>query len=255
MSLTWIYALASVIAVSSISLIGVAALSTNQERLRRILFLLVALATGALFGDVTIHLLPEIFRSGASETAATGAILGGILLFFSLEKFLHWRHTHEVDNCNDPNHHTIHPVGHLNLVADGLHNLIDGIIIGVSFLASPAIGFATTVAVILHEIPQEIGDFGILIHAGFSRGRAIFFNVLSASFAIVGVVIALIFGAATAQFTTWFLALAAGGFLYIAGSDLVPELHKTTDPRKSAMQFGAMILGIALMFALTFLEN
>jgi len=256
MPIVWFYAVASVVAVSLVSFVGVIALSINEERLRKILFLLVALATGALFGDVTIHLLPEIFQDESSHATAAVAILLGILLFFSLEKFLHWRHTHDVDNCGDPKHHqSIHPVGHLNLIADGLHNLIDGVIIGVSYLTSPAIGLATTLAVILHEIPQEIGDFGILIHAGFTRRRAILFNALSASLAIIGVILVLIFGTVTVQFTGGFLALAAGGFLYIAGSDLVPELHKTTDPKKSVLQFGAILLGLAFMFALTWLEN
>ncbi|MEK7209136.1 MAG: ZIP family metal transporter [Patescibacteria group bacterium] len=252
----WFYALGSVILVSLASLVGVVALSVSETRLRQILFLLVALATGALFGDVVIHLLPEIFNAGGDTTTAAFGILAGLLLFFSLEKFLHWRHTHEVDNCDEPAHHhrRVQPLGYLNLIADGFHNLLDGAIIGVSFLASPAIGLATTLAVILHEIPQEIGDFGILIHAGFSRGRAILFNALSASLAIVGVIAALIFGVLTEQFTLGLLALAAGGFLYLAGSDLVPELHKTTDPKKSFLQFGAMLIGIALMFALTFLE-
>lgn len=255
----WFYAVGSVIAVSLVSFVGVITLSLNETRLRQILFLLVALAAGALFGDVTIHILPEIFAGPAADgkenlTPAL-VVLVGILLFFSLEKFLHWRHSHQVDNCDDLEHHqNIHPVGHLNLIADGLHNLIDGAIIGVSFLAGPAIGLATTIAVILHEIPQEIGDFGILLHAGFSRGRAVLFNALSASLAIAGVIAALLIGAAIEKFATSFLALAAGGFLYIAGSDLVPELHKTTDPKKTLVQFAAIILGIVLMFLLTFLE-
>ena len=257
MWLIWLYALGSVVLVSLASLAGVIALSVSETRLRQLLFLLVALATGALFGDVVIHLLPEIFSASGSTTTAALGVLAGVLLFFSLEKFFHWRHTHEVDHCDQPEHqqqHGVQPLGYLNLIADGFHNLLDGAIIGVSFLASPAIGLATTIAVILHEIPQEIGDFGILLHAGFSRGRAILFNALSASLAIIGVLLALLFGTLTAQFTPTLLALAAGGFLYLAGSDLVPELHKTTDPKKSLLQFGAMLIGIALMFTLTFLE-
>lgn len=251
----WLYSLGSVILVSLISLVGITALTLDERRLRKILFLLVAMAAGALFGDVVIHILPEIFSDGKENLTAALGILIGILLFFSLEKFLHWRHSHQVDDCDDPAHNVrIQPVGHLNLLADGIHNLLDGVIIGVSFLASPAVGFATVLAVILHEIPQEIGDFGILIHAGFSRRRAVLFNALSASLAIAGVITALLIGAATEKFTASFLALAAGGFLYIAGSDLVPELHKTIDPKKSLAQFGAIILGIILMFLLVFIE-
>ena len=113
MPIVWLYAVVSVVGVSLVSFVGVIALSINETRLRKILFLLVALATGALFGDVTIHLLPEIFQDESNHATAAVAILFGILLFFSLEKFLHWRHTHEVDHCGDPNHHRgIHPVGH-----------------------------------------------------------------------------------------------------------------------------------------------
>ncbi len=250
----WLYTLGSVTAVSLVSLIGVATLALNEKRLRKILFLLVALAAGALFGDVIFHILPELFSENKSPLTAGLGIISGLLVFFMLEKFLHWRHHHQVDTCDEPGHHAIAPVGHLNLIADGLHNLLDGAIIGASFLVSPALGFATTIAVILHEIPQEIGDFAVLIHAGFSKARAIWLNLLSALLAILGAIISLVIGSDIQAFTPIILALAAGGFLYIAGSDLVPELHKITDPKKSLAQLGAIILGLALMLLLTFLE-
>ncbi|MFH1170016.1 MAG: ZIP family metal transporter [Candidatus Vogelbacteria bacterium] len=253
----WLYALASVVIVSLISLIGLITFPVSDERLRKMLFILVALAVGALFGDTIIHLLPEIFSATGGQTSAVIGMLAGILIFFILEKFLHWRHSHTLDDCGkteNGQHQTIKPVGHLSLIADGLHNLIDGIIIGVSYLVSPAVGLATTLAVILHEIPDEIGNFGVLIHAGFSRRQAIGFNALSASLAIVGTVVALAFGTIIIQFTSVFLALAAGGFLYIAGSDLVPELHKTTDLKKSALQLLAIIIGISLMLLLKLID-
>ncbi|MEK7585274.1 MAG: ZIP family metal transporter [Patescibacteria group bacterium] len=250
----WLSAVGSVVAVSLISLVGVVTLVLNEARLRQMLFALVALAAGALFGDVMFHLLPELFAESTFGPSVAGAVITGLLLFFILEKFLHWRHNHQVDECDDPNHVHIKPLGHLNLVADGLHNLLDGAIIGAAFLASPGLGLATTLAVILHEIPQEIGDFAILIHAGFSKGRAILFNILSASLALVGVVASLWLGDKVAALNPLILALAAGGFLYIAGSDLVPELHKTTDPKKSLIQFLAIIFGVFLMYLLTFLE-
>ena len=249
MWLIWLYALGSVVLVSLASLAGVIALSVSETRLRQLLFLLVALATGALFGDVVIHLLPEIFSASDSTTAAAVGVLAGVLLFFSLEKFFHWRHTHEVDHCDQPEHqqqHGVQPLGYLNLIADGFHNLLDGAIIGVSFLASPAIGLATTIAVILHEIPQEIGDFGILLHAGFSRGRAILFNALSASH--------FVYIATPNELHARHAIAAALLTRNDVHADLVPELHKTTDPKKSLLQFGAMLIGIALMFTLTFLE-
>ena len=256
MPVNYFYAFGGVFLVSLISLIGVLVLAVNTNRLKRAIFFLVALATGALFGDVALHLLPEIFESSVDPAKLSLAILAGILLFFALEKFLHWTHSHELDECLEADHHhpTIKPLGYLNLVSDGLHNLIDGLIIGVSFLAGIEVGLATTLAVILHEIPQEIGDFGILLHAGFSKGQALFFNFLSAVLAILGTVIALFFASRVESLTPLLLAFTAGGFLYLAGSDLVPELHKTTEPRRSLIQFLALLLGIFVMLALLWLE-
>ncbi len=249
----WIYTLASVVVVSLVSLVGVLFLIANEGRLRRSLSFLVALATGALFGDVLIHLLPEIFtRASDNVLTSSLSILGGLVIFFVLEKFLRWSHHHELDDCACPSetHRVTAPVGSLVLISDGLHNLLDGVIIGVSYLASPAIGLATTIAVILHEIPQEIGDFAILIHSGFTKSRALLFNLLSASLAIVGAILTLAVGARVVGLTEFLLPLAAGGFLYLAGSDLVPELHKTTELKKSLLQLLAFLLGITAMLLL-----
>lgn len=255
----WVYTLASVMVVSLVSLVGILFLVASEARLRRSLSFLVALATGALFGDVLIHLLPKIFADASGRGGAflpSLLVLGGLLLFFVLEKFLRWSHHHELDACECPPeaHRPTAPVGQLALISDGLHNLLDGVIIAVAYLANPAIGLATTLAVILHEIPQEIGDFAILIHSGFSRGRALFFNLLSASLAIVGAALTLLVGARVAGLTDLLLPLAAGGFLYLAGSDLVPELHKTTELKKSLLQLVALLLGIIAMLFLLILE-
>lgn len=254
--MVWLYALGSVVAVSLISLIGVFTLSLNEKRLERFLFLLVALSAGALFGDVLIHLLPEIFRTGSQTPVFSSlTIAAGILLFFILEKFFHWHHSHAIDGEHESCQHAhIKPLGRLNLIADGFHNFLDGLTIGVSFLAGPTIGLASTIAVILHEIPQEIGDFGILLHSGYTRQRALALNLLSALFAVIGTIIALWIGTRISIFNQLLLPLAAGGFLYLAGSDLVPELQRTTDPKKSLWQLTAMTVGIALMVALVFLE-
>ena len=160
-----------------------------------------------------------------------------------------WRHDHAAEHT-----HPIHPVGYINLVADGLHNFIDGVLIGASYLVSMPIGLATTIAVILHEIPQEIGDFGVLLHAGFSRRRALWLNFLTATIAILGAVISLLVGARLHHFSAGVLPLAAGGFIYIAGSDLVPELHKEREPPQAAVQLIAIGVGIGLMLLLKLLE-
>lgn len=251
---TWVYALASVIAVSLMSFIGLLVLALRVRIVKRAVLVLVALSAGALFGDVFFHLLPEIFESDSPTTLSSVLILAGIIIFLVLEKFLRWGHSHEVDVCPEPEHHEIKPFGRINLTADALHNLIDGLAIGASFLVGPRIGFATALAVILHEIPQEVGDFGILLHAGYTKWRALFYNLLSALVAVLGTIVVLLLGERVATITGFLLPIATGGFIYIAGSDLVPELHKTVDTKKSLFQLGAFLVGIAAMLALLFLE-
>jgi|SRR3990167_8488787 len=247
-----IFALISVLIVSAVSLIGVFALSLKDQWLHRILFLLISLSAGALFGDALLHLLPESFELLGNPSLAALITLGGIMVFFAFEKFLHWHHFHsaaEIDlrEGSDPTHQHVKPVGHLVIASDGIHNFIDGVIIGASYLVSVEIGIATTIAIILHEIPQEIGDFGVLLHAGFSKGKALLVNFLSALSAIVGTALALFVGVTNEWFLGAMVALGAGSFLYIAGSDLIPELHKTTTARRSLAQFVAMLIGVGIM--------
>lgn len=248
-----IYAFGSVILVSLISLIGVFVLGFNQNFLKKITFFLVSLSVGALFGDALIHLIPETFKGIKNPALASLFILTGIIFFFILEKFIRWHHSHGHD-CKDDNcrvrEKRSHPVGILILASDSIHNMIDGIIIGVSYLISIEIGIATTIAIILHEIPQEIGDFAILLHSGYSKIKAILFNFLSSLSAVLGTAIVFMFGQSIDSYTSALTAFAAGGFIYIAGSDLVPELHKTSKMKQSLLQFIAIIIGIAIMFAL-----
>jgi zinc and cadmium transporter len=166
-----------------------------------------------------------------------------------LEKFLLWRHEHTPAVANH-----IRPLGYMNLCADAIHNLLDGMIIGASYLASVPVGIATTVAVIAHEIPQELGDLFVLLYAGYSRKKALLFNFLSAGTAVLGTVLALVIGAKVKSFSVAVLPFAAGGFIYIAGSDLVPELHKETSFLKSVVQLIAIGMGIALMLCLMLLD-
>ena len=258
----FLYSLLSVGIVSTISLVGIFALSFKELFLRRIIFLVVSVATGALFGDALFHLIPEsIEEFGAFNTPMLFVALG-IMGFFVLEKFFHWHHHHtglEADHpeedCPPVAHkHSPHnPLARLILTSDSLHNLLDGIVIAAAYLASIELGIATTIAIILHEIPQEIGDFSILIHAGLAKGKALFFNFLSALFAVLGAL--LLFAIPAIQnVVPYIVAFAAGNFLYIAGSDLVPELHKIKDPLRSFGQFGGLILGFGAMFLLLFLE-
>ena len=249
-----VYAFSSVIIVSLISLVGVFALGLKRSLLKKITFFLVSLSVGALFGDAIIHLIPQAFSEIENTAIASLSILIGIILFFVLEKFIRWHHSHghECDNdeCLKELNSKKRPLGSMILVSDSVHNLIDGVIIGVSYFISIEIGIATTLAILLHEIPQEISNFGVLLHSGYSRAKALLLNFISSLFAIVGNDIVFIFGQTISLYIPILIAFAAGGFLYIAGSDLVPELHKTSDTKQSLLQFLAIIIGIAIMFVL-----
>jgi len=240
--LVWI--LLSTLLVSAISLVGIFFVTMKEQVFKKALLLLVSFASGSLLGAAFLHLIPESLfpesLSAYNETAVI-AILIGILVFFLLEKYL-WRHCHERE-C------PIHTFAYLNLLGDGVHNFIDGTIIAASFLASIPLGTATTLAVIAHEIPQEIGDFGILVYGGLSRSKALGFNFLSAIIAVVGALFMYVFATSIPNLTL-LLAFAAGGFIYVATTDLIPELHKETKTAKSAAQFLFLVLGILLMWFL-----
>lgn len=263
MTIITLYALLSVFIVSLISFVGILAISVKESALRKWVLVLVSLAVGALLGDALLHLIPEAFKESANTMLTSLLIIGGILLFFVLEKFLHWHHHHghelHEEECldgqvKDAARERVKPLGYLILVSDGFHNFIDGVIIAASYFISIEVGIATTIAIILHEIPQEIGDFGILLHAGFSRLKALAVNFLSALFAVLGVAVVFLFGESAEIFAAAVIPFAAGGFLYIAGSDLVPELHKTTQLKSSLIQLLAMAAGILAMVALLLFE-
>jgi len=245
----WLYGIASVIIVSLISLVGIIIFPVKEENLRKILLYFVSFAAGALLGDAFIHLMPEIVGQLGFTLSLSFYLLSGIVISFIVEKFIHWRHCHIPTSDSHP-----HPFAYMNLFADAVHNFIDGIIIAASYLVSIPVGIATTLAVFFHEIPQEIGDYGILLHGGFTRGKALFFNFLSAATAIIGAIIALILSAYVENLTLMLIPFAAGSFIYIASSDLIPELHKETAASKSVLQLIMFLIGILIMFSLTFIE-
>lgn len=244
-----IYALISVLAISLISFIGLFTFSIKAARMKKFLLYLVSFSAGALFGDAFLHLLPEIIEEGAFTLYTSLYILGGIVLFFILEKLIHWQHCHMP--LTDEH---VHPFAITNIVGDGVHNFIDGLIIGASYLVSIPVGIATTIAVALHEIPQEIGDFGILLHGGFSKAKALMINFFSALAAVIGTVIALALSGYLENVETILVPIAIGGFIYVAGADLIPELHKEFRVRKALLELLAFAVGIGIMFALLFLE-
>lgn len=248
MTTTWIYALASVTIVSLISLIGIVFISFRLQALQRIVSLLVSFAVGALLGNAILHLLPEAFHLIPNTGTIALLFLAGVLALFSLEKFLHWHHDHNLSPDAEPK---IKTYGYISLLADGFHNFTDGILIGGAWLVSPEIGLATTLAIILHEVPQEISDFGVLIHAGFSKKKALRVNFFAALSAVAGAVLALWLGQTLDSFATHILPFAAGGFVYLACSDLIPELHKKNSTKNSLAQLAGIIAGVALMYLIS----
>ncbi|MFH0961093.1 MAG: ZIP family metal transporter [archaeon] len=245
----WACSIGSVIVVSLISLIGLAAAALQKDLLKKIVLFLVSFSAGALFGDAFIHLLPEAAEEGGFGLFVSFSVLSGILFFFVVEKFIHWRHCHHETTKEHP-----HPFAYMNLVGDSVHNFIDGLIIGASYIVSVPVGIATTLAVVFHEIPQEIGDFGVLVHGGFSVSKAVAMNFAVALTAVFGTVVALVLDAYVPHLSLFLLPFAAGGFVYIAGSDLIPELHKEVSWKKSAVQLATFLLGISLMYALVLFE-
>lgn len=248
------YAIMSVIIVSLISFVGAVAIMLTTERLRSLLLVLVGFGTGALLGDVFLHLIPEVVEERGFPLDVSLLVLGGIISFFVLEKFVHWHHGHHPAEDEGLHHVHVHSSAVMNLVGEILHNFIDGLIIGASYLVSVPVGIATTIAVVLHEIPQEIGDFGILIHGGYSKAKALLLNFLVTIFAVAGTVIALFLGGVSEHFTNALVPFAIGAFVYIAGSDLIPELHKDVRAKHSVFQLLAFLVGIGIMGMLLFLE-
>lgn len=245
----WLYTIGSLLLVSSISLIGVFFLSLQEKILKKLLIFFVSFAVGGLLGDAFIHLIPEAFEKVGSNLATSLLILTGIFIFFFLEKFIRWRH------CHIPiSEKHVHPLALMNLIGDAAHNFIDGMLIGASYVASIPLGISTTIAIILHEIPQEIGEFGVLLHSGMPAKKALLLNFCSAIFALFGGIIALTISARIENFAFYLLPITAGGFIYIAGSDLMPELQHETKISSSIYQFFFILLGISILAMLTVLK-
>ena len=242
-----LYTLISILLISVISLIGITIFFTKEKHLPNVLLFLISFSAGSLLGGAFIHLLPESIESGIAIVPL--AAVFGILAFFILEKIVHWRHCHQPTCKEHP-----HPLATMNLVGDAFHNFLDGIIIATSYIVSIPLGIATTIAVLLHEIPQEVGDFGVLIYAGYSKGKALFMNFLISLTAIFGGIIGLILSKNIESFASVMIAFTAGGFIYIATADLIPEMKKDIGIKKTTIQLIGLILGIGIMLAMTLME-
>jgi zinc and cadmium transporter len=240
----WIYSILSVILVSLISLIWLLTFPLKPNILKRIVFYMVSFSVWALFGDVFIHLLPEITERIWFNMQVSLWIIGWIIFSFVIEKFVHWRHCHVQTSKTHP-----HPFVIMNLVWESIHNLVDWLIIWASYLLWLEVWIATTIAILLHEIPHEIWNFGILIYGWFSRNKAISYNFITSFAAIFWTLLVLVF-----QDHKWMIdflvPIAAWNFIYIAWTDLIPELHKETEIKKSITQLCSFLWGIVFMLIL-----
>lgn len=263
----WAYTLLSVLLVSLVSLVGLFALSQDPIRLRRLQLYLVSLAAGSLLGGAVLHLLPEAVDRLGTGMPFSLYLLAGFFGFFLLEKFL-WFHHHGTAHAQegadaragadegtragagaDEGAGAAHPVVAMVLLGDGVHNFLDGMVIAAAYLVDPGVGLVTTLAVVLHEVPQEIGNFGVLVHGGLSVRRAVFLNFLSATTSILGAVLTLWIGSRAEGLQPALITMTAASFIYIAAADLIPELHRTREPRQSIMQVLMIAVGLGLMIA------
>ncbi|HIH14680.1 MAG TPA: ZIP family metal transporter [Nanoarchaeota archaeon] len=251
MDIVYLYGLLSVLIVSIISFIGLFTLSLQEKKVKKYILYMVSFAAGALLGDAFIHLLPESIEEAGFTIIISTSLLIGIVFSFIIEAFIHWRHCHI-----PPSKKHIHSFAIMNLIGDGIHNLLDGIIIATSYLVSVPVGIATTIAVIFHEIPQEIGDFAVLIHGGFSKTKALLLNFCTALTAVLGLILTFILAKNIEGLTIFLIPFAAGGFIYIACSDLIPELHRNRESEsgKAFLRLVFFILGMIAMYLLIFLE-
>ncbi|MBP9670201.1 ZIP family metal transporter [Candidatus Woesebacteria bacterium] len=235
----WSVILATFI-ISSGSFVGVLTLALSQKFLSKILMSLVSLSAGTMLAAALLHLLPESIVV-LGNTLPFQLTLLSFIGFFVLERFLHWRH------CHDKDHLTKHTMGTMNLIADGIHNFLDGVLIAASFATGGGLGLIATLAIAMHEIPQEIGDFGVLLHSGFTRKKALLYNLLVSLTAIAGGILGYIASHTMTQFASYLIPIAAGGFIYISASDLIPELKHETSTKRTIAMIATFLFGVVIM--------
>lgn len=250
MSTVILYTLGSVIVVSLLSFLGIFLFLFEESTMRKSLLYFVGISTGALLGDVFMHIIPEMAEVPDSFERNLFILLGGILFSFALEKLIHWRHCHILPSGT--HHH--HPMGIVNIMGEATHNFIDGLVIAAGFLASIPVGLSTTLAVMLHEMPHEVGNVAVLLHSGYPKKKALLFNFLSGAASLIGAALVLLFTSFSANLGDYMLPFAAGNLLYIAGSDLIPELHKETKIKQGILQLLCIIIGMAMMYGMRVLE-
>ena len=255
--MTLLYIIAATFAGGILSVLVAAAL--NELVLARLVRSLVSLSTGILLGTALLQVLPEAFESGKTEPHLLFAtLLGGLVAFFLLEKAELYRHGHHHEG-DDPHHHHHHGFdadqagrgGWSVLLGDSIHNFCDGVIIAAAFLADTHLGVATAVAVVAHEIPQEVGDFIVLVNAGLSRARALAYNALSGLASVAGGVLGYLVVEPWKELFPFLLVVAASSFIYVAVADLMPQLQRRLSWRDTASQLGWLAAGLGVVILAT----
>ncbi|RME77522.1 ZIP family metal transporter [Candidatus Woesearchaeota archaeon] len=245
-----IYIFVSVLAVSLLAILAAIPFLLKKDVPHSWLMALLSLSVGTLLGGVFLHFLPEAFEQGFHEEEAF-ILIAGFLVFFIIEKFVHGHHQHKVKGQkHDCGHHHGYHLAPINLIGDGIHNFLDGLVIAGAYLVSVPLGIAATINVALHELPQEFADMGILLFSGFSKKKAIFFNFLSAITAIAGAGVGIVVVGASESIAHMIIPFAAGSFLYIASANLVPELHRHCGFKETVVHIIAILVGVGLMVLL-----
>jgi len=245
--------IAACLAVSLCSLSSALALWLPAERLKQIVPFLVALAVGVLLGDAFIHLIPDATARQGSVSDVCLMVLIGVFGFFVMEKLVRWRHDHTVDTQAKTGE--ILPLAKMNLIGDAIHNFVDGVLIAGSFLADPVVGLTTTLAIIAHEVPQELGDVGALLRGGYTPRQAVLYNFYCSLTVVPGALFTLLLGQVAESSLIVLLPIAAGGFIYIAASDLIPVLHERSTLPHLGGQAISFALGIACMQGVVLFEQ
>lgn len=246
-----LWTIGATIIVSVLSFIGILALLVKDKLLEKILLLLVGFSAGSLLGGALLHLIPEAIEGSTSFSIFIFVLLG-FTIFFVIERVFHWHHDHKCKGkCKDLKDKKT--LSYMNLIGDGFHNFIDGLVIAAAFAVDIHLGIVTTIAVIAHELPQEISDFGVLVYGGFTKKKALMFNFLSAIIAVIGAIVGILLFRSIEGIIPFLLAITAGGFIYIAASDLIPELNRESKVTKSLLAFLFFLLGIGFMFILKIL--
>jgi zinc and cadmium transporter len=234
--------------MSVIAMVGSITLVLRPETLDRLLLPLVAFAAGSLMGGAFFHMIPAALDAGRSSLSIGLVVVAGFTAFFILEQVLHWHHCHRAQaDCKQP-------LTYLILIGDGLHNFLGGLAIAGTFLIDIRLGITSWLAAAAHEVPQELGDFGVLVHGGWSRKKALLFNVVSGLTFLLGGLLA--YGLSFEMDVSWLIPFAAGNFLYIGASDLVPEVNKHEELKPNFVHVLAFVLGLALLlFAKTTIDS